>query len=132
MHELYNLKEMLVEELAGYGKSKDLSLSTLEIIDKLAHATKNIDKVIECYEEQSYSMDGGSYNGRSYRGGYSRDGYYYDGGGMSGRRGRAANGRFVSRDGSHMVRQLREMAEEAQDEQTREKIERLAHEIEKM
>ena len=118
MHELYNLKEMLVEELANYGKANDLSLSSLEVIDKLAHATKNIDKVIECYEEQSYSMDDSYMGGRSYR--------------MSTRRGRAKNGRFVSRDGSDMARQLRDMANNAHDEQTRSEIERLASKIEQM
>ena len=115
MHELYNLKEMLVEELARYGESQDLSLSTLEIIDKLAHAAKNVGKVIECYDEQSYSKRGYSMN---------EDNSY--------RRGRAMNGRFVSRDSSSMVHQLREMADEAQDERTRSEIERLAEKIESM
>ena len=118
MHELYNLKEMLVEELARYGESQDLSLSTLEIIDKLAHAAKNVEKVIECYDEQSYSKRG--YSDRNSMGG------------MSHRRGRAMNGRFVSRDSSSMVHQLREMADEAQDERTRSEIERLAEKIESM
>lgn len=129
MHDLYNLKEMLCEELANYGKSGDLSISTLEIIDKLAHATKNIGKVIESYEEQAYSgYDNRSYNnGRSYGNSYND----YDGG-MSTRRGRARNGRFVSRDGSSMARQLREMAEQAPDEKTRSEIERLAGKVESM
>ena len=135
MHDLYNLKEMLVEELSEYGKSKDLSIGTLEIIDKLAHATKNIDKVIECYEGKAYSMNG-SYDGRSYddmsNGRSMRNGYYDYDGGMSGRRGRAANGRVVSRDGSDMARQLREMANKADDEQTRSEIERLAGKLEQM
>ena len=119
MHELYNLKEMLVEELARYGEHDDLSIATLEIIDKLAHSAKNVGKVIECYEEQSYSKRG--YSDRDMRDG-----------GMSHRRGRAMNGRFVSRDGSSMVRHLREMAEETSDEQIRDEIERLASKIEGM
>ena len=60
------------------------------------------------------------------------DGYYYDDGGMSHRRGRAANGRFVSRDGSEMARRLREMMNEAPDDSTRQKIQRLADEMENM
>ena len=126
MHELYNLKEMLVEELARYGESQDLSLSTLEIIDKLAHAAKNVEKVIECYDEQSYSKRG--YSDRN----SMRNSYYDHEGGMSHRRGRAMNGRFVSRDSSSMVHQLRDMAENAQDERTRSEIERLAEKIESM
>lgn len=135
MHDLYNLKEMLCEELANYGKTKDLSLSTLEIIDKLAHATKNVEKIIESYEEQAYS--GRSYDGfggsersrRSMRGSYADS--YLDGG-MSGRRGRAANGRFISRDGSEMARELRELMLEAPDEHLKSEIRRLAEKIETM
>ena len=51
---------------------------------------------------------------------------------MSHRRGRAANGRFVSRDGSEMARRLREMMNEAPDDSTRQKIQRLADEMENM
>lgn len=125
MHDLYNLKEMLVEELSEYGKKGDVSLSSLEIIDKLAHATKNIDKVIECYEGKSYNNR--SYGDGSYR--MSRNDYYDN---YSGRRGRAMNGRFVSRDGSEMAHQLREMMNDAPDERMKSEIERLATKIETM
>lgn len=135
MHDLYNLKEMLCEELETYGRSKELSPSSLEMIDKLAHAAKNVSKIIECSEAEQYSgrnsMRGGSYRD----GGYSRDGYYYDDGmsnGNSYRRGRAANGRFVSRDGSEMARRLREMMEEAPDDNARREIQRLADRMEQM
>ena len=139
MHDLYNLKEMLCKELEAFGKSESVSSSSLDVIDKLAHAIKNIDKVIECKEGGEYSMRGsygyGSYEGgsnRSMRGGmYSRDGYYYDDG-MSHRRGRAANGRFVSRDGSEMAHKLREMMEDAPDDRTRQEIQRLADKMEQM
>ena len=57
---LYSLKESLVKELEAYGKSGDLSKSSIEMIDKLAHATKNIAKVIECCEsDEGYSRMGG-------------------------------------------------------------------------
>ena len=52
--------------------------------------------------------------------------------GMSGRRGRAANGRFVSRDGSDMARQLRSMMNEAPDEQTRRELQRVVEKMENM
>lgn len=148
MHDLYKLKETLVKELEEYGKSGDLSKSALEDIDKLAHAAKNVAKVIEACEEEEYSNAmGGSYRDRSYRGGgyrdgrsyegmnnrqYSRDGYYYDDGGMSNRRGRAANGRFVSRDSSEMARQLREMMTQADDDYTKSELQRLADKMEQM
>ena len=135
MQELYNLKEMLCEELSNYGRSRELSVSSLQMIDTLAHACKNVCKIIESKDAEEYSMDGGSYRGNSYYGNgnrYSRDGYYYDDGGMSGRRGRAMNGRFVSRDASEMARKLREMMEEAPDEASKRDIQRLAEKMEQM
>jgi len=139
MHDLYKLKETLVKELEDYGKRGDLSKNALEDIDKLAHAAKNIAKVIEACEQDEYSRaNGGSYrSNRSYDGGmsdrmYSRDGYYYDDGGMSTRRGRAANGRFVSRDAGSMARQLREMMEQAEDDYTKSELQRLADKMEQM
>lgn len=139
MHKLYDLKDMLCEELEQFGSRDKLTSSSLETVDKLAHAAKNVGKLIEMCEEAEYSRDGGMSRGygRSYDGGYSNrrysmDGYYYDDGGMSHRRGRAANGRFVSRDGSEMARRLREMMNEAPDDSTRQKIQRLADEMENM
>lgn len=63
MHELYELKEKLLEELKEYG-SQEMSMGNLEIIDKLAHATKNICKIIEESENDDYSRN--SYRGGSY------------------------------------------------------------------
>jgi len=125
MHDLYNLKEMLCKELSDYGKDGGLTLSSLDTIDKLAHAAKNVAKLID--ESDGYSRRDGSYRD----GGYSRDGYYYDDGG-SYRRGRAANGRFVSRDGSEMARRLREMMEDAPDESLKREIRKLADKVESM
>ena len=55
MHDLYKLKDNLVKELEELGK-QDLSKSTLDTVDKLAHAAKNVAKVIECCEKDEYSM----------------------------------------------------------------------------
>lgn len=149
MHDLYKLKETLVKELEEMGKSGDLSKSALDDIDKLAHAAKNVAKVIEACEEEEYSnamgrgrpYRGGSYrDGRSYEGMsnrmYSRDGYYYDDGGieggMSNRRGRAANGRFVSRDSSSIARQIREMMNQADDDYTRSELQKFAEKMDNM
>lgn len=129
MHDLYNLKEMLCKELSDYGKDGGLTLSSLDTIDTLAHACKNVCKIIESKEAEEYSGRDNSYYGG---GRYSRGGYYYDDGGMSGRRGRAMNGRFVSRDASEMARRLREMVAEAPDDSSRREIERLADRMEQM
>ena len=81
MHDLYKLKDMLVKELEEFGKSGNLSKASLDNIDKLAHATKNVAKVIECCEQDTYSNAMGrtaredrSYSDRSYDNGYSRSG----------------------------------------------------------
>lgn len=76
MHKLYELKEMLCKELEEYG-SKELNVGDLDVIDKLSHAIKNIDKIIEAYDEDGMSYDGGSYEGGgSYRrGGRSNRSY---------------------------------------------------------
>lgn len=116
MHDLYTLKENLIKELSDYGKSGGLSSSSLDAIDKLAHAAKNVSKVIECCEDEGYS----SAYGHSYRdasGDYVRpDGSYRD---MSYRgRGRGAKrdsmGRY-SREGEgvdeHTKEELRKLIE---------------------
>ena len=87
MKKLYEIKDRLCDELETYA-GRDLSAGSLETIDKLAHAIKNIDKVIEYAEEQEYS-ETGSYN---YGGSYAR------GGNQNGTRG----GR-MSRDGRSMM-----------------------------
>ena len=45
MHELYELKEKLLKELNEYS-SQEMSAGSLEVIDKLSHAIKNICKII--------------------------------------------------------------------------------------
>ena len=70
MHGVYKLKDMLCEELEEYGKKEQVSMNDLEVIDKLAHSIKNIDKVLEEYEEEE----------RGYSHGWPKDGreIYYD------------------------------------------------------
>lgn len=134
MHKLYQLKDMLCEELERFGERDKLSAGSLETIDTLAHAAKNVEKLIEACEDEKYSLGMGrrSYDDGMGRRRYSMDGYYYDDGGMSHRRGRAPNGRYISRDGSEMARRLREMIAEAPDDNMRQEIQRLADKMENM
>lgn len=118
MHDIKKLKEMLMEELAEYGKGKELTMGSLDMVDKLAHACKNLCKIVESGEEDEYSRaDGmGSYRMRgSYRGSYADEGGSY-------RRRRDSMGRY-SRDGysraeekedelHDIVDQLRSMAKD--------------------
>ena len=133
MHELYELKEKLMKELNEYA-SEEMSAGSLEVIDKLSHAIKNICKIIESAEDEGYS-ERGNYTREGYsrnysreRGGrYSREGnrYSYEGGqgGGSYARGRNARrdimGRY-SREGGYsrtdgmdsLVEEIRSMMQE--------------------
>ena len=144
MHELYELKEKLCKELKKYSE-KELTKDTLEVVDKLSHAIKNIDKIIEKYEEEeqgnsygSYNSYGSSYEG-SYRGNSSRNGRggNYSNGSSYGR-GRNARrdsmGRYSSENGysrgTDTVEQLREMMMEAPTEEIRRDYERIINRME--
>ena len=48
MHKLGHLKALLIKELETYSDSGSISKASLETIDTLAHATKNVIKIIEC------------------------------------------------------------------------------------
>ena len=115
MHELYDLKEKLCKELESYGKKGELSAGALSTIDTLAHAIKNIDKIIEVYESGEYSnyspYDRGMYRGGSYGRRYSREGY-------------SRNGEIVDR--------LRSLMDDAPDDRTRKEIQNLVSKMEMM
>lgn len=107
MKELYELKDRLIDELKGYGK-RELTGSSLDMIDKLAHATKNLCKIIEESDEGSsgyYSRTGRMYDGRSFRNTH-----------------RDEMGRY-SREG--LADKLRDLMADAPDEKTRMEIQRL-------
>jgi len=144
MHELYELKEKLMKELAEYSKG-ELTTGSLEVIDKLAHAIKNICKVCEDMEGSSYE-GGSSYGRRSYEGSrrsydMSREGSNrsYDGsydGESSFRRGR---GRYARRDsmgryaaeGPELAMELKELMQDAPEE-SKQDFKRLIQKIEQM
>ena len=60
MHKLYELKDMLCEELEQYGKKGELTAGSLDVVDKLTHTIKNLDKIIEKYEEDEVQKMGRS------------------------------------------------------------------------
>ena len=126
MNELYDLKEMLMKELEEYGKKGDLSAGSLDIVDKLAHATKNLCKIIDESDDYSsfYPSDGMSYR---------RGGSYARGRGRNARRD--SMGRYSSEGYSRtgeLADQVRELMREAPDESTRQEMERLASKLSMM
>lgn len=143
MKHLEKLKEALCEELDKFGKSGDITVSSLEKIHKLTDTIKNIDKIMALEEEGGYSEAGnwmgeGRMYGNSYARGrgrnakrdsmgrYSRDDGYSEEGGsyrgssydddMSYARGGMRNGRGgYSRDEGkdEMMSMLGELMEDA-------------------
>ena len=126
MHKLYELKETLVKELERYADNQTLDLQTLDIIDKLAHAGKNVCKIIETCEEEQYSeaIGGGSYRSMPHfrmAGSYANDGSY----------GSYARGRGVGARRDSMGRytsvgdfraDLQELVNNAPNEQVRQRL----------
>ena len=111
MHKLYELKEHLCDELCEFA-GKDLNSSTLEIVDKLAHAAKNVGKIIEMcendYSERGMSREA---SGRSYEGSYenSNDSSFARGRGRNAKRD--SMGRYAS-DGYSRSEDMRELTHE--------------------
>jgi hypothetical protein len=138
MHELYELKEKLIKELSDYAKG-ELSTGSLDIIDKLAHATKNISKICEETEGSNRSYEGSR---RSYEGSnrsYDNSNRSYDGSydeGSSYRRGR---GRYARRDsmgryaaeGPELAMELKELMQDAPEE-SKQDFKRLIQKVEQM
>lgn len=115
MHKLHELKEMLCEELEEYGSKGKLDVGSLDVVDKLAHAIKNIDKIIEAKDEYSYADRRGmrydnSYARRDSMGRYSRrDGY--------------------SRDENEFRMELKELIEDAPNERIKMKMKEVMSEM---
>lgn len=111
MHKLHELKDTLCNQLEEY-VGKELTAGTLDVVDKLSHTIKNLDKIIDRYEEEESSYD--SYG--AYRGSYGRNRMAYARG-----RKRDSMGRYSSEDGysSDMMAELHELMNNAPDERTR-------------
>lgn len=119
---MYDLRNMLCDELVELARKGELGAGDLEIAHKLTATIKNIDK-IEMMEDGGYSRDGDWQSGM--RGAYDRD--------MSNaRRGTHYVRGHYSRDGGidNMKRQLQEMLDNADDESIRRAIQRCMDTIE--
>ncbi len=146
MDAIYELKDMLCEELEEYGKKDKLDVGGLEIVDKLAHTIKNLDKIIESYEEEDYSgaYYDGSYEGTENMGGGNMGGSYArrysrerGRGAYAMARGRGRNakrdsmGRY-SRDNKMMAQELRDLMEDAPNEHIKMELQKVIQKVESM
>ena len=103
------VKEMLCKEMDEIARGGEITAGTLTTVDTLAHAIKNIDKIIMCSSDEGYSSHGGDWIARgNYGNHYSNDGYD-----MSNR---------YSRDDGRIVDKLHRMMDEAQTDRERNAI----------
>lgn len=148
---MYELREMLNDELTKISKSGELNASKLDIVDKLTHSIKSIDTICAMEEASGDEYDGYSMNyseargrgrnarrdsmgryaregggGSSYRGGSSYEGgsSYARGGGYS-RRG------YSREDGAkeEAMQKLQELMNETSDSNVRMAIQKAMNEM---
>lgn len=125
MHKLYELKENLMKELEDYSENKKYSKEDVESIKYMASAVDHLCNIMEGSEE-GYSNrydDGMEYSNR-----YSRAR-----GRMNARRdsmGRYSRGYSMSDD--EMMKELRELMHDAQDDRTRKEFQSFIDRLERM
>lgn len=128
MHALYQLKDMLCEELEEIASKGELTAGTLDTVDKLAHATKNLCKIIDWCDEEEYSSrydDGMSMARGGNRGGNR-------GGRRGGRRGANQYGSYgYSRTGD-LADKMEDLMREMPDEASRQELQRMATKMRNM
>ena len=139
MDGIYRIESMLCDELSDMGSKGQMNNTALDKIDTMAHALKNVQKIIAYYEGMSkddgysgeysgrYMGEDRSYDdGRSYRyGDRSYENSYA--------RRRDRMGRFTSRASSpdEMRMQLRQMAADAPSSKVKKSIEELIEELDR-
>lgn len=131
MHKLLDYICSELEDLERKTEKGDsLTMSEIQYMDTLLHAKKNLLKTEEMMgEDGQYSEARGGYS-RSYRDGYSRE-YGARGRGRNARRdsmGRYADGGYSN---ENMADQLRDMMDDAPDENTRKEFQRFIDKIER-
>lgn len=140
MRVLYDIMDLLEDELKKISKKEDMTSSDLENTYKIVDIIKDIATINAMKEAEQNGYSGeydrsynsyNSYAGGSYaRGGNSRDGGYSE------RRGRDSMGRYTSRDGGYsghskeqMIEDLREMVREAHNEEEKESYRRALEQL---
>ena len=134
MHRLCEyIDKELMEMERGVADGKRLSASELEYADKLAHLKKSIltnEAMEEAYDDDGYSRHYD--DGRRMR----NDGYSYAGRGRTARRdsmGRYSRGGYSYDEGKEdMMKELRELMNDAPDEQTKKEFQKFISKMESM
>lgn len=144
MHEMYELKEMLMEEVKKIANKGELTAGSLETVDKLLNSIKNTCKIIMYDEyaeegnsyadsdmdmsEYSYARGRGSNARRDSMGRYSREGGYSN---ARGRGGRYSRRGYSYADGKEeKVEMLRDMMGEVSSEDERRALQKIIRRME--
>lgn len=135
MKKLYEIKDKLLDQLEEFAGQEINNPTMLEVVDKYAHAIKNIDKIIEKCEEQEY---GNSYARNSYHYPYgmydnsmnNRSSYARNGGSRGGSGGNSY-ARGYSRD-NDLIYELNELMEDAPDDRTRMELQKFIQKMQNM
>lgn len=125
MNTLYNIQDMVEDELSKITKKPEMSATDLECTYKMVDILKDI-STIEAMREAGYSQ-ANSYDDMEMR--YARDNSY--------RRGRDSMGRYTSRDNyrgysghdADLIEKLRMQMNEAKSETERENIRRVIDQL---
>ena len=139
MHEFYELKEMLMDEVKKITQKGELTAGSLETVDKLLNSIKNACKIImyDEYEKDGYSQADADMNMSSYayargRGrNASRDsmGRYSSEGGYSNRM-YSRRGGYSYADKDEKVEMLREMMQEVGTDEERRTLQKIIRKME--
>lgn len=134
---LYELRDMLMDELDKVSEKGELTAGSLETVDKLTHSIKSIDTICAMEEAEGYSYDGMSYArgrgrnaNRDSRGRYSSESGMQGGssyarrGGYSRRRGGYSRDGYSGDDKEALIEDLRELMEDATDSKSRQAIQK--------
>lgn len=132
MHEIYELKERLCDELKEYGKKGDLDVGTLDVVDKLSRTVKNLGKILDKFEESEYSYDNGMNYDNYSNARSSRRNSRFSGSRRRDSMGRYSGRRGYSMDNKEMIAELRELMQDAPDDRTRQEFQSFIDKMERM
>lgn len=127
MHKLIDYICDELEDLEKKAEKGNISMSEIQYADTLAHLKKNLMKAEEMEMDAEYSQRG--YTSRTMPTYYTNS---YAGRRTARRDSMGRYSRNYARTGEGMAHQLRDMMEDAPDEQTRRDMERLANKMESM
>lgn len=134
MHDYEKLKGMLCDELEQITRKGELTAGSLDTVDKLTHAIKSVATIMAMEDEygDGYSRADGDHMTSGRR-------YSYVGRGRGRNARRDSMGRYSNRGGysyddakDDMMKELRELMDDAPDEQTKKEFQRFISKMESM